>query len=247
MALSLSEYAPSCPIGVDDSDLVNLFANRLKVPFGSSGYPLGSWLWSSEALSREFLESNHNYIQWILPITKPSKFNPDAPVLNDQDVFAIRNDCPLQDNVFYSAALMLGFWGLSINFADPKRYICITPLQNALPFENLQRNPHNQLRMTRLVQSLRAFKMYHTSRIALLAINALLIGISIANKSDSSFTHKTGFANKYLLAEYEREDLRSESQRLGDSKFEADFLADLSSPSHPASEYILKVQKIWTQ
>lgn len=34
----------------------------------------------------EWLDGCHNYIQWIFPTKWPSKYNPDAPLLTDDDI-----------------------------------------------------------------------------------------------------------------------------------------------------------------
>lgn len=65
------------------------------------------WSWDHRRL-----EMIHDYIQWLFPLPEPSRFNPDAPLLSEQDIAAIRGDRALQDRVRRSLDLMLGFFGL---------------------------------------------------------------------------------------------------------------------------------------
>lgn len=39
------------------------------------------WLWDYQKL-----EYTHDYIQWLFPLQQKSRFNPDAPLLNDQAI-----------------------------------------------------------------------------------------------------------------------------------------------------------------
>lgn len=54
----------------------------------------------------------HDFIQWLFPLPEPSRFNPDAPLLSEDDKAAFRNDPHLQDRVRKSLDLMLEFLGL---------------------------------------------------------------------------------------------------------------------------------------
>ncbi len=52
-------------------------------------------------------ETVHDYIQWLFPLTEPSQFNPDAPLLTADDIENIRDTF-----VLYSYRKMLAFYGL---------------------------------------------------------------------------------------------------------------------------------------
>jgi len=60
------------------------------------------------------MESTHDFIQWAFPLRQASHFNPDAPVLGDDDVHAFRDRPELRANLRRSFAVFLGFLGLEI-------------------------------------------------------------------------------------------------------------------------------------
>lgn len=96
------------------------------------------------------LEYIHNYIQWLFPLREISQFNPDAPLLKDEDIAAFLNDKSLRDNLLASFDLMLRFYGfsrtgLTISCADDwdiKSRNWLSP------------GNHNFLRITRILTSL---------------------------------------------------------------------------------------------
>lgn len=97
------------------------------------------------------LESVHNYIQWLFPLTTPSGPNPTAPVLDPQTIRLFCNNRLLTEQVKRSFHRMLAFYGLheragtfsrAPNFAS-RAAIWLTP------------NNHNFLRITRILHSLK--------------------------------------------------------------------------------------------
>ena len=38
-----------------------------------------------------FYESCHDYIQWMFPLAEESEYNPDAPVLTEEDIIFFQN------------------------------------------------------------------------------------------------------------------------------------------------------------
>lgn len=82
----------------------------------------------------EELEDVHDYIQWLFPLTAPSAFNPDAPLLDDETIARFRADPVLRERVARSLDVMLAFYRGSREWLTPHN--------------------HNFLRLTRILTSL---------------------------------------------------------------------------------------------
>ncbi len=80
------------------------------------------------------LESAHDYIQWLFPLTEPSAAVPGSPVLGPADVAAIRADADAGRNLDRAATLMRGFYDRTSAWLVP--------------------HDHNHLRITRILRSL---------------------------------------------------------------------------------------------
>jgi hypothetical protein len=113
----------------------------------SQGRMLGE-MWS---FSDEEMEARHDFIQWMFPLREPSRFNPDAPLLDDDDVAAFHANPHLRANLLRSLDRFLEFVGLvrvggsverGPSFAR-KRSVWLNP-------------NHNWLRVTRVLHCLRA-------------------------------------------------------------------------------------------
>ena len=61
------------------------------------------------------LEAVHDFIQWLFPLPEPSQFNPDAPLLTNEDIAAFKSDPVLQANLMKSFGRILAFLGLSLS------------------------------------------------------------------------------------------------------------------------------------
>ncbi len=81
------------------------------------------------------LEHRHDFIQWLFPLCEPSNAVPGSPVLDGQDVDAIRNSGRAQANLTAAVERMSSFYGQTTRW--------------------LVANDHNHLRITRIVKSLR--------------------------------------------------------------------------------------------
>lgn len=81
------------------------------------------------------LERVHDYVQWLFPLPTRSSAQPDAPVLNKEEIAAIRSDGRAVANLRRAADRMLAFY-LSTD-------------------QWLAWNDHNHLRISRILQSLR--------------------------------------------------------------------------------------------
>jgi Opioid growth factor receptor (OGFr) conserved region len=105
------------------------------------------WGWSDEDL-----EEVHDFVQWLFPLPEPSRYNPDAPLLTDEDVAAFRADERLQENLRKSFRRFLTFLGLAATNAgdvvEAPNFSARVPDVWAVP-------NHNWLRITRVLRSLK--------------------------------------------------------------------------------------------
>lgn len=99
------------------------------------------WEWSDEDW-----EFEHSFIQWLFPTTEESRFNPDAPVLNEELISQWHQDGLLRHNLRISYERWLRFCGISLVngeliLADAKKNV----------WDGMN---HNWWRMTRILKSL---------------------------------------------------------------------------------------------
>jgi hypothetical protein len=104
------------------------------------------WSWDDEEL--EFV---HDYIQWLFPLPDASAFNPDAPILTDDDIVAFAADPELRANLATSFERILRFFGLTQDTSG-----AVVEADNfASRIADIWESPnHNWLRMTRILRSL---------------------------------------------------------------------------------------------
>lgn len=89
--------------------------------------------------SDQDLESDHSFIQWVFPLPDPSRFNPDAPLI---DICQTLKNPLAQEKIVLSYGKMKEFWGLG-NTPNREKMQCL--------------DGHNGLRFSRVLQSL----VYH--------------------------------------------------------------------------------------
>ena len=98
-----------------------------------------------------FLETCHDYIQWMFPLNEESQHNSKAPVLTKEEIAFIQSNETIQRNMLKSLDVMLRFYGLE---RDGKKF------QRGKNFEKrrkwwITKNNHNFLRITRILKSLK--------------------------------------------------------------------------------------------
>ena len=100
------------------------------------------------------LEGVHDYIQWLFPLRAFSRFNPDAPILDDEVVGCFLADEALRAELLASFRLMLAFYGFEDREQDGR--VTITPAADAPARQRNWLNPgnHNLLRITRILSCL---------------------------------------------------------------------------------------------
>ena len=60
-------------------------------------------------------ESCHSWVQWAFPLPEPSDFNPDAPLLSEDDIKIFKADPEIRENLIHSVELIMKFWGMDLN------------------------------------------------------------------------------------------------------------------------------------
>lgn len=102
----------------------------------------------------EWLEHEHDFIQWLFPLRTPSPVNPEAPTLSEHDIAQFRSNDGLKSRLRQSFELMLDFYGLVT-----KQHEGLITVQRADTFARraehwLTPGNHNFLRITRILKSL---------------------------------------------------------------------------------------------
>jgi hypothetical protein len=103
------------------------------------------------AWSDDDFEEVHDFIQWLFPLVESSQYNPDAPLLNEEDIAAFRSDPILKANLTKSFARILAFLGFVWSegkVVERPNFASRVPDVWAAP-------NHNWLRITRILKSLR--------------------------------------------------------------------------------------------
>lgn len=104
-----------------------------------------------EILSKrhDWMEACHDYIQWLFPLRDVSNFNPDAPLLTDEDVRIFKEDDIIKFNYVFGIYKMLDFLGIRANDEE---------FELGSAFEKQKYTwcefNHNALRITRFLASM---------------------------------------------------------------------------------------------
>lgn len=101
--------------------------------------------WDNDAL--EFV---HDYIQWLFPLTVPSGFNPEAPVLSSDVIQQFRDTPQLRNKLLEAFKLLLGFYGFELNEMTVRRSANFRQRADNWLFVG----NHNMLRITRILTCL---------------------------------------------------------------------------------------------
>ena len=99
------------------------------------------------------LEDKHKYIQYLFPLPIKSKYNPDAPVINQIFINEAINNMEIRKNIIKSFLRMLNFYGYSYS-VKPFDIIDKGETKQWLTKQN-----HNYLRITRILKFLMLVKM----------------------------------------------------------------------------------------
>lgn len=98
----------------------------------------------------EWLERNHDFIQWLFPLRERSGANPNAPLIDANLVSLFTSNETARNNMLRGLDRMLSFYGLKRNGKS------ITKGENwLLRKDNWFVSPtHNDLRITRMIKSM---------------------------------------------------------------------------------------------
>lgn len=133
------------------------------------------WNWDHEKL-----EDVHDYIQWLFPSSRPSEYNPDAPLLDEETIAVFREDADLQVRLSKSVDLMLDFYGLELLLS------CGFMVRQAHNYEQRRANwqepsrsalNHNLLRLTRIIDALRVLGQANQSMALFYCLAEIAAGI----------------------------------------------------------------------
>ncbi|XP_051956685.1 opioid growth factor receptor [Xyrauchen texanus] len=97
------------------------------------------------------LERVHSYIQWLFPLREPG-VNYMAAELTKKEILAFRESDEAKSRLVDSYDLMLGFYGIQLLNRDTGEVKRADNWRER--FANLERNMHNNLRITRILKSL---------------------------------------------------------------------------------------------
>ena len=125
--------------------------NRL-LGFYYSSHPDSHGRMLAEILKQDddWLESCHNYIQWLFPTQEISRVTPDAPILDKETIEAFKTDELLRKHLRASLIRILSFYGLKLT---PDGVIKGSNWE-ARKFNWFTENTHNSLRITRILKCL---------------------------------------------------------------------------------------------
>lgn len=127
--------------------LLKIQMNKTLIEFFEGNIKDASGRLLSEIRSQtdKWLEEQHDYIQWLFPNREASAFNPNAPLLDDEtvEVFRSRND--LQLEVAQNLDRMIKFYQLDDETIERPWWVT--------------KGNHNYLRITRILNTLREFRM----------------------------------------------------------------------------------------
>lgn len=99
--------------------------------------------------SDDYFEASHDYIQWLFPLKEPSNFNPNDPILTDEQIKIIKA-CPKTEFwIQKSFSRFLAFLGLQ--YEEGEVVMLLGARKNRMA---LMRFNHNFLRITRVLKSL---------------------------------------------------------------------------------------------
>jgi hypothetical protein len=114
----------------------------------------GRFLQEIQAFTLDELEAVHDYIQWLFPLSEPSQFNPDAPVLHKSSIDEFLRRPSIHTALERSFNVMMRFYGLSVEATTHAIRITPGPDFESRALVWLTLGNHNYLRLTRIIKSL---------------------------------------------------------------------------------------------
>jgi hypothetical protein len=100
------------------------------------------------------LEEVHDYIQWLFPLTEPSRANPRAPLLTAEDIASFRGSPSRLEALRRAFARILAFYGFEAVGSGRDTLIRRSSDWPTRSKNWLRPSNHNHLRLTRIMKSL---------------------------------------------------------------------------------------------
>jgi hypothetical protein len=97
------------------------------------------------------LEAHHGYIQWLFPLPQRGS-NPMAQSLQQEEIQWFKAHAEAQQRLIKSYQMMLDFYGIVLRSEDSGELIRAHNWQQR--FHNLEKNSHNDRRITRIISSM---------------------------------------------------------------------------------------------
>ncbi|CAE8708459.1 unnamed protein product [Polarella glacialis] len=126
------------------------------------------------------MEVCHDYIQWLFPSDEPSRFNSDAPLLDEELQAIFQEDPEMQRNFRRGLTRFIQFLGLVVEEANERAGIESFRIAKAAHFEKrvlmCWRGPsnHNWRRMTRVLRCLGLLNMREEQRALFAALEVVI-------------------------------------------------------------------------
>jgi hypothetical protein len=103
------------------------------------------------AFNDEQLEKVHDYIQWIFPSLTPSGSQPQSPILDEETISVFKQSYIFSKRFHDALIKIFHFWNIPVIKGES----ISTDDMNTEGFEWLLRGNHNQLRISRVLESTR--------------------------------------------------------------------------------------------
>ncbi|RDJ35423.1 MAG: hypothetical protein DWQ19_11445 [Crenarchaeota archaeon] len=104
------------------------------------------------------MEACHDYIQWLFPLREPSQFNPEAPLLTDEDIkrfkVGFKEYLDRAPNFEGAVDMFLSFLGFEWVWSKGKNYFKLSPNWEERKYTWAEELNHNHLRITRFLSCL---------------------------------------------------------------------------------------------
>ena len=126
------------------------------------------------------LEHMHNYIQWIFPSFRQSDFKTMAPPINPSEHQKLLDSYDACYNFIVNYIIILDFYGFSIISEDGD----LTLNENYMErFENVIAHNHNNLRISRILNSLNIMGLNHFAKKFIAALKMAIESKSLYSES----------------------------------------------------------------
>lgn len=99
-------------------------------------------------------EDTHDFIQWLFPLDEPSKYNADAPILNESELATFQSSQMLRHRLILAYERFLSTLGLRFRYTEDEG-LEVFKTRDFDKYEHLWKTPnHNWLRVTRVMKTL---------------------------------------------------------------------------------------------